>query len=129
SGVRDLLRHVALAGPLQLLDDRAHRQQHVRPGVAVGDREDIEVVDRPLLRLQRGQRPAGELEHLFARHRASLKRAQTAFCTLPPLRQRVQTYARTGAPFTSTRTRWRFGLKRRFVATIECERLWPNDGF
>ena len=28
-----------------------------------------------------------------------------------------------------TRTRWRFGLKRRFVATIEWLRLWPNDGF
>src|SRR3954453_15922845 len=27
------------------------------------------------------------------------------------------------------RTRWRFGLKRRFVATIEWLRLWPNDGF
>ena len=41
----------------------------------------------------------------------------------------MQTYARLGEPFSSTRTRWRFGLKRRFVATIECDRLWPNDGF
>jgi hypothetical protein len=45
--------------------------------------------------------------------------AQTAFCTLPPFRQRVQTYARVGLPCSKTRTRWRFGLKRRFVATIE----------
>src|SRR5690348_9935328 len=27
------------------------------------------------------------------------------------------------------RTRWRFGSKRRFVATIECERWFPNAGF
>ena len=46
-----------------------------------------------------------------------------------PFRQRVQTYARFATPFTSTRTRWRFGLKRRFVATIECDRLCPNPGF
>jgi hypothetical protein len=45
------------------------------------------------------------------------------------LRQRVQTYARVFAPFTKTRTFWRFGLKRRFVATIEWERLFPNPGF
>jgi hypothetical protein len=44
---------------------------------------------------------------------------QTAFCTWPPFRQRVQTYARVGLPCSKTRTRWRFGLKRRFVATIE----------
>ena len=41
----------------------------------------------------------------------------------------MQTYARVGLPPSSTRTRWRFGLKRRFVATIEWLRLWPNDGF
>jgi hypothetical protein len=44
-------------------------------------------------------------------------------------RQRVQTYARWGVPSMSTRTRWTFGSKRRFVATIEWLRLWPNDGF
>ena len=27
------------------------------------------------------------------------------------------------------RTRWRFGSQRRFVATIECERWLPKDGF
>jgi hypothetical protein len=27
------------------------------------------------------------------------------------------------------RTRWRFGSNRRFVATIECERWFPNAGF
>src|SRR6266436_8664076 len=52
-----------------------------------------------------------------------------AFCTLPRLRQRVQTYARVALPLRSTRTRWRFGLKRRFVATIEWLRLLPKPGF
>jgi hypothetical protein len=41
----------------------------------------------------------------------------------------VQTYARVGLPSRRSRTRWRFGLKRRFVATIECDRLFPVDGF
>jgi hypothetical protein len=44
---------------------------------------------------------------------------QTAFWTLPERRQRVQTYARVGDPSISTRTRWRLGSKRRFVAIIE----------
>ena len=54
---------------------------------------------------------------------------QTAFWTLPAFRQRVQTYARFGWPSSSTRTRCRFGLKRRFVATMEWLRLWPKPGF
>jgi hypothetical protein len=41
----------------------------------------------------------------------------------------VQTYARVGLPPITTRTRWRFGSKRRFVATIEWLRLLPNPGF
>jgi hypothetical protein len=49
--------------------------------------------------------------------------------TLPALRQRVQTYARWALPPRLTRTRWRFGSKRRFVATIEWLRLFPNEGF
>ena len=52
-----------------------------------------------------------------------------ALVTLPAFRQRVQTYARVGLPARSTRTRWRFGSKRRLVATIEWLRLLPNDGF
>jgi hypothetical protein len=43
--------------------------------------------------------------------------------------QRVQTYARVAFPSRKTRTRCRFGLKRRFVATIEWLRFWPNEGF
>ena len=41
----------------------------------------------------------------------------------------MHTYARAGRPERSTRTRWRFGSNRRFVATIEWLRLWPNEGF
>ncbi len=48
--------------------------------------------------------------------------------TLPALRQRVHTYARLGAPRSMIRTFWRFGLKRRFVATIEWLREFPNAG-
>ena len=32
-------------------------------------------------------------------------------------------------PSRNTLTRWRFGSKRRFVATIEWLRLLPNPGF
>lgn len=41
----------------------------------------------------------------------------------------MQTYARVGVLPTMMRTRWRFGSKRRFVATIEWLRLFPKDGF
>ncbi len=40
----------------------------------------------------------------------------------------MQTYARVAFPPRSTRTRWRFGSKRRLVATIEWLRLFPNEG-
>ena len=43
--------------------------------------------------------------------------------TLDAFRQRVQTYSRRAVPPTSMRTFWRFGLKRRLVATIEWLRL------
>ena len=48
--------------------------------------------------------------------------------TLPAFRQRVQTYTRCGEPAMSARTFCKFGLKRRFVATIEWLRLLPNEG-
>jgi len=54
--------------------------------------------------------------------------AQAAFCTLPAFRQRVQTYSRDGVAPTMMRTFWRFGSKRRFVATMEWLRLCPNAG-
>jgi hypothetical protein len=59
----------------------------------------------------------------------AIAKAQTAFWTLPALRQRVQTYARVALPFKTMRTRWRFGSKRRFVATIEWLRWFPKPGF
>ena len=40
----------------------------------------------------------------------------------------MQTYARVGVAPIMIRTFWRFGLKRRFVATIEWLRLFPNPG-
>ena len=55
--------------------------------------------------------------------------AQTAFCAFPAFKHRVQTYARVAWPSSSTRTRCRFGLKRRFVATMEWLRLLPKPGF
>lgn len=61
-------------------------------------------------------------------HGRATDRDQTALVTLPAFRQRVQTYTRRGADPTRTRTFWRFGSKRRFVATIEWLRLWPNAG-
>ena len=51
-----------------------------------------------------------------------------AFWTLPAFRQRVQTQARCAFPASKTRTRCRFGLNRRFVATIEWLRLFPKPG-
>jgi hypothetical protein len=53
---------------------------------------------------------------------------QTAFWTFSDFKQRVQTYSRRGACPTRMRTFWRFGLKRRLVATIEWLRLFPNAG-
>ena len=41
----------------------------------------------------------------------------------------MQTYARVAWPSSITRTRCRFGLKRRFVATMEWLRLLPKPGF
>jgi hypothetical protein len=40
----------------------------------------------------------------------------------------VQTYTRRGAVPTKIRTFCRFGSKRRLVARIEWDRLWPNAG-
>ena len=41
----------------------------------------------------------------------------------------MQTYARVGEPSSMILICCRFGLKRRFVATMEWLRLWPNPGF
>ena len=41
----------------------------------------------------------------------------------------MQTYARVALPPSTTRTRWRFGSNRRFVATMEWLRWLPKPGF
>ena len=126
---------------IELLQHRAQREHHVVAGVAVGDREHIEVVDLLAARLER--RKAGlydraktndarvghrsEAAILTARGRRD-QPGYRALTTLPAFRQRVQTYTRRGVPPSSMRTRWRFGSNRRLVATIEWLRLWPNDG-
>ena len=49
-------------------------------------------------------------------------------CSALWLRPRATRIRRTAPPIRA-RTRCRFGLKRRFVATMECDRLLPVDGF
>lgn len=41
----------------------------------------------------------------------------------------MQTLTRFGAPLTVARTRWMFGLKRRFVILRDHGRLLPKPGF
>jgi len=48
--------------------------------------------------------------------------------TLPAFKQPVQTFRRLGVPLTVARTRWMFGLKRRFVILRDHGRLFPNPG-
>jgi len=129
---------------LELVEYGAHGHGHVVPGVAVRDREDVEVVDLAATALElgvAGRHRALEANDAGIGHGGFLHRRgeavaspwrrdepQTAFRTLSALRQRVQTYSRRGAPSTRIRTFWRFGLKRRLVATIEWLRLFPNAG-
>ncbi len=47
---------VAAVEAVELFEDGAQRQRHVVPGVAVGDREDVEVVDLLASRFQMGER-------------------------------------------------------------------------
>ena len=61
-GARELLRERLAAGGgrgLERLHDRAHGQGQVRPGVAVGHRVDVEVVDPLPVRLEIAERGAG----------------------------------------------------------------------
>ena len=140
----DVVDGAALGGAgeaVQFGEDRAQGQDHVVAGVAVGDGENVEVVDLLAARLQRrqsGPRPepgsARCWDRTLPQSGRSLARVrppsvtQRALVILPALRQRVHTYTRRGVPPSSMRTRWRFGSNRRFVATIEWLRLWPKDG-
>ena len=53
---------------------------------------------------------------------------QAALTTLPERRQRVQTRRRWIPPFTSARTRWRFGSNRRGVTLCAWLMLRPTTG-
>ena len=82
---------------VDLVEHGAQRERHVVAGVAVGDREHVEVVDLLAARLEVRERAlddgAEADETGIGRHaaRSSLPSDQTAFWTLPALRQRVQT--------------------------------------
>jgi hypothetical protein len=55
------LREVGAGISLERFHDRAHGQGHVRAGVPVGHRVDVEVVDPPAARLERGQCGSADL--------------------------------------------------------------------
>ena len=52
----------------------------------------------------------------------------TGFCTLPDRKQRVQTFIRLTAPFTTARTCCKFGYQRRLVLLLAWLTLWPTCG-
>ena len=116
--------------PVDLGQAGAQRERHVVARIAVGDREDVEVVDLLTARLEVRERALydrAEPDETGIGH-AGGTGGQIALTTLPAFRQRVQTYTRLGAPAINARTFWRFGSKRRRVATIEWLRLFPKDG-
>ena len=81
-----------LGEPVELVEHGAQRERHVVAGVAVGDREDVEVVDllTACLELAEGALDDGaEAEKAGIGH--GWGRAAYALVILPALRQRVQT--------------------------------------
>jgi hypothetical protein len=119
--------HTTAAADVEQPIARAEREsiEHVRPREVMGRRRAVR-----LARLLPVGTPGGTVGHAIDPPLAeSIAEAQTAFWTLPALRQRVQTYARVGLPSMTARTCCRFGLKRRFVATIEWLRWFPKPGF
>ena len=74
----DGLRYGGVRAPHRLLWPAFERGQHVVPRVAVGDGEDVELVDLDPVSLE-------------MRDRALEQGGQTAFVTLPAFRQRVHT--------------------------------------
>lgn len=55
-------------------------------------------------------------------------RLQPALETLLAFKHLVQTFARLGTPFTTTRIRCTFGFQRLRERRCECEILFPNPG-
>lgn len=51
-----------------------------------------------------------------------------SFCTLPALRQEVQTFRRFGVPLTTVRTDWMFGFQRREWRRCEWDTVLPKTG-
>ena len=94
----DLVERAVLAvrEAVDLLQHGAQRERHVVAGVAVGDGEDVEVVDLLAARLEVRQGAVDDgaeaKEAGIGRHGGRAYRGiQRAFWTLPALRQRVQT--------------------------------------
>src|SRR4029079_6151522 len=116
---------------VELLHHGAHRHPPVVPCVAVGDREDVEVVHLLAPRIQRRVRPAHHAtEPLNAGiSHPAVNLVQAALTTLFDLRQRMQTYTRRLVSPSCARTFCRFGWKRGLVATSEWLREFPKAGF
>ena len=138
---RPISSSVALLGqPVELVEHGAQGERHVVARVAVGDREDVEVVDLLAPGLEGRERSLDDgaeadeagIGHGGRRPPDGRSRGHgvghQAFVTLPAFRQRVHTYARNGPPPSVMRTFCRFASNRRLVATMECERLWPKAG-
>ena len=88
---------------VELGEDGAQREHHVVAGVAVGDGEDVEVVDLLAAGLEVRQRSGdggAEANQVGVGHGAR----QRALRTLPAFKQRVHTYTRRGALPTMIRT-------------------------
>ena len=62
------------------------------------------------------------------RARARREAQAPSFCTLPALRQEVQTFRRLLVPLIRVRTLWMFGFQRREVRRCEWDTLLPKLG-
>src|SRR5256885_10193122 len=85
-------------GLVELLDDRAGREGHVRPRVAVRDRIDVEVVDPLPAALERGERCVRELprerEVAHALERRTSRMRTSTLTTRRPVRRSTSYWTR-----------------------------------
>ena len=124
----DLVDLALLGEPVELVEHGAQRERHVVPRVAVGDREDVQVVDLVAACLELRERTlddGAEADEGRDRTRVAVRLGLGDLAGLQAARADVHAL---GAPASEMRTFWRFGSKRRLVATIEWERLLPNAG-